>query len=393
MMPMKKSILIFIFSSIISLLFAQNQNNKILFLKGNITDKTNAVRQASGEEAFWITDKAIDFVLENKEILGYDREIDSLAVATVLSISNEYTARLSPEGRQQLIGKYIQLFNKFESSSTVQISVLSKVSLMKNTVDLSSFLDLLNKYVQTKDPVTTDATVYKTVLSTLGNLGNNVSFTILYNCLNDYRFTALNPDIEKAIIQLIPVSMDEVLQIVNSKDLTQINKILGLIKKNNEISSKFLSEIAENLLKETINIADNSSDKNQMVNIQLEALRILNDNRWTRASDSVISFYDVAKYEYTNGIMNDEQFITVIYSLPNIAPITAVNPLIRTLGEFNYSVENNHPVSDEVVLAVIENLGAIGDKSAFDSLLSVTYLSYSEIVLSAARVALAGLKW
>jgi len=392
-MPMKKNILVFILLSLLSSIYAQNQNNKVLFLKGNITDKTNAVRQASGEEAFWVTDKAIDFVLENKEILGYDRDIDSLAVATVLSISNEYTNRLTPEGKQQLIEKYIQLFNKYESSSTVQITVLSKVSMMKNSSDLSSFVDLLNTYVKTKDPVSTDATVYKTVLSTLGNLGNNVSFTILYNSLNDYRFTSLNPDIEKAIIQLIPVSMDEVLQIVNSKDLTQINKILGLIKKNNQISTKFLSEIAENLLKETINIADNSSDKSQMVSIQLEALRILNDNRWTRASDTVISFYDVAKYEYTNGVMNDQQFVTVISSLPNIAPITAVTPLIRTLGEFNYNVENNHPVSETVVLSVIENLGAIGDKSAFDSLLSVTYLSYPESVLSAARVALAGLKW
>ena len=51
-------------------------------------------------------------------------------------------------------------------------------------------------------------------------------------------------------------------------------------------------------------------------------------------------------------------------------------------------------VSDEeVLLAVIESLGALGDKAAFDNLLYVTYLPYSETITTAARTALAGLKW
>ena len=91
--------------------------------------------------------------------------------------------------------------------------------------------------------------------------------------------------------------------------------------------------------------------------------------------------------------MNESQFVTVINSLISIAPVDAVNPLIQYLGELNGQVERDGTVSQEVALAVINTLGAIGDKSAFDSLLSVTYLNYSEQVLSAARKALAGLKW
>ena len=167
-----------------------------------------------------------------------------------------------------------------------------------------------------------------------------------------------------------------------------------LIKKNNDISSKFLSEIAENILNESILLLDNSSgDSKALVGIQMEALQILNDNKWTRASESVISFYEVAKFEYSSGVMTEDQYITVIKTLPNIAPITSVNNLIRTLGELNISIEIQQDVSEAVVLAVINSLGTIGDKSAFDALLSVTYLNYPETVLSAARVALAGLKW
>ena len=54
--------------------------------------------------------------------------------------------------------------------------------------------------------------------------------------------------------------------------------------------------------------------------------------------------------------------------------------------------ENNAPV-EVVVLSVINSLGDLGDKAAFDYQLSVTYLNYPEEVTAAARTALAKLKW
>ena len=46
-------------------LYGQNNSSKIKFIKGNISDKTAAVREASGADAEWISDQAIDFCLEN----------------------------------------------------------------------------------------------------------------------------------------------------------------------------------------------------------------------------------------------------------------------------------------------------------------------------------------
>ena len=63
------------------------------------------------------------------------------------------------------------------------------------------------------------------------------------------------------------------------------------------------------------------------------------------------------------------------------------------LEEMNEMTENEREVSPAIVIAVINTLGAIGDKTAFDSLLAVTYIDYPEAILSAARNALAGLKW
>ena len=46
-----------------------------------------------------------------------------------------------------------------------------------------------------------------------------------------------------------------------------------------------------------------------------------------------------------------------------------------------------------VVLALISALGEMGDKTAFDALLFVTYLSYPIDVIDAAKASLAKLNW
>ena len=388
---MKKLLLCLFFTLSLSPIFSQSLQKK--FIKGNITDKTIAVREASGSEAIWLTTQSIGFILSNKDYLVSDRDFDGFALATILSINNEFINSKFDNERLDLLNQLIEIFNIFSESSTVQIAVLSKVEQLNSYISTASFTSLLNKYVQETNIQNVNPETFRAIIGTLGVIGNNVSFTILYNKLNDKRYNNYRNELEKAIIDLSPIAMNEVLQIVHSKDIYQINQIFTLIQKNTKNSQKFLSEIAENVLNETILLIRNSSDKNSVVDLQIYSLRILSENKWTRASASVISFFDSAKYEYAEKILNESQFVTVINSLISIAPVDAVNPLIQYLGELNGQVERDGTVSQEVALAVINTLGAIGDKSAFDSLLSVTYLNYSEQVLSAARKALAGLKW
>ena len=103
--------------------------------------------------------------------------------------------------------------------------------------------------------------------------------------------------------------------------------------------------------------------------------------------------YNLAKNEYTNGIMNTSDFCIVIKAVSETVPIKAVSLFSDYLIELNRQKENDADVQEEIVLALISALGAIGDKNAFDSLLSVTYYDYSDEVINKARSALAGLKW
>ena len=378
---MKKTVTL-IFISLILLTSVFSQDYKKQFIKGNIAEKTTAVREASGQDGIWLSLKAMAFVLENNEIIGTDRDMDGLAVAAVLSLPNDYIYSLSENDRNKVMNQFIDLFEKFSRSNTVQIAVQSKVLSLKDQINTAPFTDVLNKFMQGSSVLSSDSSLLKSVINSLGFIGNNVSFSILYNDLIDKRYSAYTAEIEQSLKKLIPISMNEVLQIVQSRDPANIQRIFNLVKQTDNLSTNNLCEIAENILNES-----------PLTELQFEALSILNSHKWTRASASVLNFFAASQKNFHSGSIPEEQFVELIGSLVNISPLDAVNPLIKYLGELNLQQENNTPVSQKVVLAVINSLGAIGDKSAFDSLLSVTYLNYPETVLSAARQALAGLRW
>ena len=364
---------------------AQEKSSIKKFIKGNISEKTAAVKEASDNEIDWISDEAISFCLKNKVILGTDRELDSLAVAAILSISH-------PD--QEIVSELNELFTLYDKSSNVQIAVLNKAVAIKDITPVSDITNTLNEYIKNAVPGSVDSGVFKTILAALCEIGDSESFSILYKFLGDKNYSSYSKDIENTVVELIPVAMDEVLAMIHDADIKKINSIFNLVQKNSKISKKNLCEISEKVLNETILLTENSSGNSAgNISVQLNALSILDSNKWTRASSLALTYFETSRKLFEKGSMSEEQFTTVISSLRNIAPLDAVHPLIAFLEELNGRKEAEKSVPAEIALSVINTLGAIGDKAAFDSLLAVTYLDYEESVLTAAREALSGLRW
>lgn len=389
---LKKSFVFLLFFTFTVSTFAQNQ--KIKFVKGNISDKTAAVREATGDEGIWLSNEAINFVLKNKSMLGNDRELDGLAVAAILSIPIDYTKNCSDADKKIINDQFIELFNTFNKSNTVQIAILSKLLQCKDYLPLSDFTKLLNNTIASININSADSSVVKSIINALEYIGDNESFLILYKLLNNQKYINYQKELDNAITALIPNAMNEVIQLIHEKNIKQITQIFSLIKKSENISKNYLCEIAENVLSESIILLESSSKvTSEIIALQLDSLKILSENKWTRSSAVCLSYFQIAKVEFENDLITDKDFTNVISALSNIAPIDSVLPLNLYLEELNGLTEKGNTVSNDVVLAVIKTLGAIGDKSAFDSLLAVTYLSYPEEILSAAREALAGLRW
>ncbi len=376
---------------LLSPLFSEDLRTK--FIKGNIADKTAAVKEASGEESLWLSRTAVDFVLTYKELIGSDKEIDGLAVAAILSYPNELLKDCSNNQKKIFTNQMNDLFNKFKDSSIVQIAVISKVLLTDKFMDFSSFTVLLNNYISAYNVKVIDAGVMKSIINALGIIGDNDSFIILYNFWKNSNYDSYTSELESSLVALSPRSVTEILKII-AYDVTDFNCVYKLIEKNTGISKNSLCEIAENVLSESIlYIKDSSKINPDVISTQMNALKILNDNKWTKSSKVVAYYFEESKRLYDDDILSEKQFTTIIESLSNISPTDSVASLILYLEELNKQKEKQSAVSNAVVLSVIKTLGAIGDKSAFDSLLSVTYLRYSESILSAAREALSGLRW
>lgn len=393
---MKKIAFLFILFSQVFFLFAQNADNEklIKFIKGNISEKTSAVREASGAESILLALKAIDFSLENKDLLGNDRELEGLAVAAILSISPDYIKNANDSQKSIIVSQFINLFNKFSTSNTVAIATLTKYSSLYEYLQDRQFVETLNFFLKSQEIKKTDESVMTSVFNTLQLIGNSETFLILYDIFDDKNYAHLKNEIENTLVSLSFISQNEIIGLLETADVKDLSQIFKIIKKNSKISKNYVCDVSEKVISKSILLLGSSSFVSQEdILVQLEALNNLSDNKWTRASLVAVSYFQFAKKIYNQNLMTETQFESVINCLSNVSPVDAVIPLTAYLEELNRQKENETDVSSAIVLSVIKTLGAIGDKSAFDSLLAVTYLDYDESILSAARKALSGLRW
>ena len=369
--------------------FSQSSKNLKQFIRGNIQDKISSIRNASQEENVSISLMALDFCLQNKAVLEDDRDLDALCLLSLLSLPYNYTDSLSQNEKAEFSEKILEIFNSF-SDENVRIAVLNKISSGK--LDSPSFVELLNSFLS-DDFQNFSQDFYKNLISASGEIGNEQTFKILFEKYRDDSYKSFKSELKEAIVKLSDNSVKDITDIISSGNLSDLRFIFETIVQNEKKTQVFRSQIAENILSASIYITEDNSSLNELILLQVEVMKFLAESKWTRGSDTILKFYNLAKNEYTNGIMNTSDFCIVIKAVSETVPIKAVSLFSDYLIELNRQKENDADVQEEIVLALISALGAIGDKNAFDSLLSVTYYDYSDEVINKARSALAGLKW
>lgn len=374
--------------------FASSAPLRIQFVKGNIVDKTAAVRESSGEDAAFLSKEAIDFALEHKVLLGNDRDLDTLALAGVLALPANSVASLDYGEREALSEKFVKLFSLFPSD-TVRIAILNKVSALRDSLPTEPCIVLLNDYLANAVSSAGENGVVKAAVRTLGEIGDSRSFSVLFTARRQQKWPEYGKDIDEAIALLADKSLPQVIAVIREGNVKNgIRPLFDVLIKNEKISASFKSEIAENVLSETIYIANNASSiTRETVSLQVDALDVIVQNKWTRSAPAVLSFFDLAEREYKAGVMTDGEFVKAINAAAEIAPVDASSRLASYLAALNRQTESGAKVSETIALALIGALGRIGNKSSFDTLLYVTYVNYPEPVIAAARDALARLKW
>jgi hypothetical protein len=150
--------------------------------------------------------------------------------------------------------------------------------------------------------------------------------------------------------------------------------------------------LAETALEASLAFPSGGGD-NEAVTLRYEAVNLLAKLKWVRANNLVVrNFYQVLS-DYSIGAAPRDRLIEAIACMGAMGNSEAAGVLALQLGYFNSQTEHSGGYDGDIIMALIEALGGIGDKIAFDHLLYVGYLAYPERIQTAAREALNRLKW
>lgn len=369
------------------------------FVMGSVQDKTIILQDIS--EKYFFADEsspavfktmpleAVTFVVTAVQNVGVQQSLIDLALVAVplYPVQNQGDIALLWSLFKQVPSKelYVKIFDKL-----LELPENSKL-LYNYSEDMYAFvLEDINSGLANKE-----ASLLAT--ETMGRINKSTSFKNLFNLYLANTDEDLNTVIEASLLKTLPVSETVALSLMEDTSVSVREKLsfFYLVQSSPEISDIFKSDLAEKLLSiATINVGDSEEERAELIELQFATLHRLSSSLWVKAMDTVVDFFPIARSEYEQGLISAEQFVDVLYCLQNFATNGSVAVLNGYLKDLNSAASTDiSSVDENVVMAVITGLGALGSKEAFDNLLYVTYLPYSEKVRTTARDAMAMLQW
>ena len=386
---MKKNFLLILILFIPMVIFANSQDEQIMILKktfyrGNLQDKIQVISDAAKmeenlEEIFL---SSMDFVVAYGEILKNDESMIQLAKITV--------ENLKKVDKNKVPSFLIDLFPLYNS----EIIITSILNTIANLQINDSKINILLKDYGLSLLENPQEKAMGLLVSTMEQIDDSTFFPVLFKYAASSNIPeSVRNQSESVISGFVERYKTDMVSIIENGSLSEKHLALKIVL-NNEKNSDFLrAEIAEKALQVSIiNIGD-TNQKKELIDFQLSAIRELRRVGWTRSTDLVVSFFNFARSEYENESLAEDDYIEIISCVEELATSKASSILSDYLAYFNSQTEQGISCSESVVLAVINALGNLGNKTAFDNLLYVGYLSYSEEIIEASRVALAGLKF
>ncbi len=365
------------------------------FLKGNIADKIQAVRDAASSSDNIFIGKAIDFALAGHDEIGDDADLDRLMETSVRLIDIKV---LPPDKRDRVSRNLGRAFQNF-SSDSVRLAILDTFS-----ADLSpDNLEVVNSFVAERAQTEVDHPgsdtmdeLVKKSLRIMKRNGNRVSFNILFIADLMGVWSEHRKLLEDSFAPLAASAENEILKITDSSGVEQRLKILDIIASNKVISKKIKGKVAEKLLLDEINNARDNKDvfsSKEDAQLYAKSVSLAAECRWTRSAKDIADSFAQASKSYAWGLLDTDSFCTLIADMALVSCPDTGRFLSQYLDSLNKDMESGAIPEEAIVLSVIKALGGLGDKAAFDYLLYATYLDYPSDVTDAARLALAQLKW
>ena len=392
---MKKIIAMLCLCFISSLLFGQSlgvyekesKTEIVNFLLGSIEDKIALIKNTDTEKSSgYIYVFALQFVHENWIYF------DNLPI--LQDLAYESITRLKNPSAQNAVPLFKPLFESINNTQ-VRIAILEKIpELVQDSYELVS---MINTFIFTeiqRPQETRSLDLITAGLKALQKCGSSLSFNVYFSVLQENISPEISVLAKEALFAITKESQTQLMNIIRSGTIQDRLLAFEIIQDNPKNSEYFCAEVAENTLANVINISEESYESNDAINLQLQAMRVLKKTSWTKASKLLIDYFALAQKYYKAGKISTENMLEIISCLEHFASAESGQALASYLGSLNEEAEKTKQYNESLLLSVITALGNLGEKSAFDYLLyAISFSEYSDAIISAAKEALAGLKW
>ena len=333
-------------------------------------------------------DFALSFVLQYADVFNDDLEMIRLASTIAKGAADS--------GGFQNRDALWRLFMAYRDTDT-RVAVLEALAVLgkgdsRVVENLNQFL--LNQNNVYRSGLMPDYAVLSACITTLGKLGDGSSFPVLFSTMiagypDEYTQLAaqalgsIKGDYKKYLIDVI-------------RKNSPIEKLAAFkaALQHTDFTPAEIGEIAENALDISLTyIAPGDTDQASLDEMRYSSIRVLTDQNWSRATTLVIKHFYRVQTDFSNGTASKDVFIEAIQCLGAMGTSEAAQALSIQLGLINSTMERTKEFDQDILTAVIQSLGNIGDKIAFDYLLYIGYLPYPDSIQILAREAMNRLKW
>ena len=333
--------------------------------------------------------QAVDYVLDNFSLLETDQRFRTLALAAL--------TQLRATGFAEARNSVWKLFQT-DTSQDVRQSALDALAVIgKGDAEvarsLTLWLESQNSVFQTgKVP---EVPVVLAAVKALGVLGDPVAFPVLFATMNLGYTDEVSRQARLSLLAIPGDYRAQFIGILRDSSLPEKQLALGMAMDFPRLSDADKGAIAEFALDVGLHTAASDNQSKPLAReLRFQAARALTGRHWSKATPLAIEHFDAVLLEYERGLADRRFLVEAINLLGDLGTHEAAVRLTQYLVQLNAYTERVREFDSTIVLAVIENLGRLGDKVAFDDLQYVEYLkSYSPEVLNAARKVRAGLKW
>ncbi len=331
---------------------------------------------------------ALDFVLQYRPVLGNDSQLIDLAAAAALKCSQWRDATILP--------RVIRTFTEFQDPR-VRAACLDAFSVLapgneSHIADMNAWLE-----AQLGTPPGTRALTDTLVAcaAALGKIGDSSSFPVLFRTATSNLDSALTQSAKKALNSISSGYTEQILAIFSAGKLQPSYAAFAFSRERSDLPTESRGKIAQAAFSLSLSLSPSATGGDASLNAKLlsESLQAITELSWSPSSAELVKYFYQIQGDYKNGTGDSSSLIPVVRALGSMGTTEAAQGLSIFLGLLNSETEQKKTYNEQLMLAVIQSLGDLGDKTAFDYLLYVGYLDYPETVKKASRDALARLQW